>query len=1163
MSYLPRPPPVNMLRVTGRPEHAAQRRPWGYGDELDESSLPPSIKAAADRLRALPGLRLGRLRDVTINYRHSGFLRLDPHLDPAGDGENVFVLSVDAPSVLTLSPANWYRLTRLLGWLGADEREQVRREAERQSWTRHDIDVLVPPGAALHLSGDARWKWMHGTRLGVAPPAAGGGGGEASARVSEEANRLAGYGATGAERTEAAGASAGAAGVAGGATAAQGGLKGGWFRRAAAPAAAVQPAQAPGTAAPAPAAPPGLQRQTAAAVVAPACPAASPLCPDGWPLWCLLLSCAAVAQIAEKRTAWGSALSAPLVSMLAAVALAMGGVIPVDCAAYTVVWGYVMPMAAACFLLETDVGRLIRDGGPLLMSFLLGAVGMVAGAAVGALALRGPLEAAGGGKVAACLCASYVGGSVNFAAVAAALHLPPAALPGAMAADNLMMAAFLAALMAVPVNKGVSAAVAAAAAAAAGGAGQGPAVAGAAAAGAAGAGAGAGVEAGAGAGAPAAPAALTAEGLALILAAGSVTVAVSQAAAAAAGIAPFLLLVMAVVATALAEAARWARRRLGGPDEPVFTGAGQVGTALIGVFFAVIGAAAGSLSCLAGAGVLAALLTIMVSVHWVVMVVVGRGLLRLPLEALLLGSNANIGGSATAAAMAAAKGWHHLVQPALVTGSLGYAAGTLAGMAVARLLAVEPHDADCSCEPGPSAEPGPGAAAAASAADAADAVSDSLQCPICSDQLLLPVVTPCGHAYCLDCFEAWRLHAAASYHTVGSLVGRLHCPVCRSPLPRHFNAGPVLPGAGGRAGRAGRSSSGFLSAAMAASAAAAVTRSTGGGGGSSSAAAAAPAAPPLAPCAALGDAIAALCPARHAERLARRREQMQRLQGLKPHPGGGGPAGQRQRGGRRGATGHGDTSGGGAAAAAAAGAGEPWLVGAAALPDRRDSGGVSDSGDSSSGGASTRAPQPHDLVGLPWPLRAVAAPWRRLAGAAQRAAHGLRRLQPPPPLPPPPPQPSAFEVLVAWSLAGIYAASCACIVMAVLEDAGAAVGRGLSWLHRRRRSQPRLWQRLAAAVAAALGGHRRRRHGVVGGGAAGGCERAPGSWRRAAAGRGGGAQQRPQAPVPPWPLTWPAAGGLLPLHVLTGGAGAGGDSGEGAAGSGGLLRQMLGPQQQG
>ncbi|GIL51220.1 hypothetical protein Vafri_7286 [Volvox africanus] len=173
MSYLSRPPPVNMLRVTGRPEHSQQRRPWGYGDTFDESALPPVLKATADRIRAISGIRLGRLRDVTINWRHSSFMRLDPHLDPAGDGENIFVLSVDAPAVLTLSPNNWYRLSRWMSLLSfEDERDQVRREAER-SWTSYDIDVLLPPRALLHLSGDARWKWTHGIRLGVeAPPGA-------------------------------------------------------------------------------------------------------------------------------------------------------------------------------------------------------------------------------------------------------------------------------------------------------------------------------------------------------------------------------------------------------------------------------------------------------------------------------------------------------------------------------------------------------------------------------------------------------------------------------------------------------------------------------------------------------------------------------------------------------------------------------------------------------------------------------------------------------------------------------------------------------------------------------------------------------------------------------------------------------------------------------
>jgi hypothetical protein len=55
-----------------------------------------------------------------------------------------------------------------------------------------------------------------------------------------------------------------------------------------------------------------------------------------------------------------------------------------------------------------------------------------------------------GAQLAACLVASYIGGSVNFAAVAAATQLPAALLPGAVAADNLAMLVLLTILMAVP-----------------------------------------------------------------------------------------------------------------------------------------------------------------------------------------------------------------------------------------------------------------------------------------------------------------------------------------------------------------------------------------------------------------------------------------------------------------------------------------------------------------------------------------------------------------------------------------------------------------------------------------------------------------------------------------------------------------------------------------
>lgn len=62
--------------------------------------------------------------------------------------------------------------------------------------------------------------------------------------------------------------------------------------------------------------------------------------------------------------------------------------------------------------------RLLTEGGPTLAAFLVGALGMAAGAVAGWALLREALGP-GGWKLAACLCASYVGGSVNFAAVAA------------------------------------------------------------------------------------------------------------------------------------------------------------------------------------------------------------------------------------------------------------------------------------------------------------------------------------------------------------------------------------------------------------------------------------------------------------------------------------------------------------------------------------------------------------------------------------------------------------------------------------------------------------------------------------------------------------------------------------------------------------------------
>jgi hypothetical protein len=126
-----------------------------------------------------------------------------------------------------------------------------------------------------------------------------------------------------------------------------------------------------------------------------------------------------------------------------------------------------------------------------------------------------------------------------------------------------------------------------------------------------------------------------------------------------------------------------------------FAGASQLGQLLMGLFFATLGASCCcSWSSLVATAPLLGFVAVMVAVHWALLAVLGRGMLpgtrqlRLPVEVLLAGSAANIGGPATAAGLAAARGWGRLVQPSLLCGSLGYALGTAGGLALARGLGV-------------------------------------------------------------------------------------------------------------------------------------------------------------------------------------------------------------------------------------------------------------------------------------------------------------------------------------------------------------------------------------------------------------------------------------------------------------------------------------------
>ena len=121
------------------------------------------------------------------------------------------------------------------------------------------------------------------------------------------------------------------------------------------------------------------------------------------------------------------------------------------------------------------------------------------------------------------------------------------------------------------------------------------------------------------------------------------------------------------------------------PAVRALKGAGVIGNYLVLIFLASNGA----MSVLANIVVIGPPIVyfaaITVGVHGFVIFVVGR-LVGLDLETLAVASQANVGGPASAMALATARGYHDRLLPGVAVGLMGYAAGNYLGLAVAGVL---------------------------------------------------------------------------------------------------------------------------------------------------------------------------------------------------------------------------------------------------------------------------------------------------------------------------------------------------------------------------------------------------------------------------------------------------------------------------------------------
>ena len=158
-------------------------------------------------------------------------------------------------------------------------------------------------------------------------------------------------------------------------------------------------------------------------------------------LLCIVTGAAAFGIYSEHKK-WFGKLSGILVTMISMSLLSMAGVVPVasnphvKVEIYDLVFSYFIPISIPLLLFSSNILKIVRQSGKLLLAYILGAIGIVLGCF---LAIHLIDLGAGGGKTAGVIASTLVGGSVNFIATAKILNFSTNPLfTATIAVDNFV-----------------------------------------------------------------------------------------------------------------------------------------------------------------------------------------------------------------------------------------------------------------------------------------------------------------------------------------------------------------------------------------------------------------------------------------------------------------------------------------------------------------------------------------------------------------------------------------------------------------------------------------------------------------------------------------------------------------------------------------------------